>query len=134
MKINSSLLIQAALSGMGFGFPVTLLCMTLIGGYNGVIREFLVWMAASALFGILSALLFRDDIDLPFPAALALHCAGCFIVSVSAAAIIGYADSLVTLITAILPVFVIVYALIYAVCFAIMKHHEKQINNALNKE
>ena len=134
MKLNSSTLIQSALCGMGFGFPVTLLCMTLIGGYNGVIREFLVWMVASALFGILSAVLLRDDSSLPFPAALALHCAGCFTVSVSAAAIIGYGDSLVSLIGAILPVFVIVYVIIYAVCFAIMKHHEKQINAALNQE
>lgn len=133
MKIKSSAIIQSALTGMGFGFPVTLLCMTAIGGYNAVIAEFLVWLVASALFGILSDVLFHSKNDLPLPAAMALHCVGCFLVAVSAAAIIGYSENLLDLICGILPVFVIVYVIIYAVCILIMKHHEKQINEALNK-
>lgn len=133
MKFNSSMLIQSALTGMGIGFPVTLLCMAAIGGFNGVILEFLVWMVASALFGILSGILFYSKNDLSLPAAMALHCGGCFLVAICAAAVNGYSDDLMDLITAIAPVFLVIYAAVYAVCFAIMKHHEKQINKALDK-
>lgn len=134
MKLNASHIIQSVLSGIGIGFPVTLLCMTAIGGWNGVILEFVVWMAASALFGLLSGVLFFSKHDLPLPAAMGLHCLGCFAVAVGAAAIIGYAENILDLIAAIAPVFVIVYAVIYAVCFAFMKYQEKQINAALNQE
>ncbi|MBQ8236925.1 MAG: DUF3021 domain-containing protein [Oscillospiraceae bacterium] len=131
MKINSSALIQSALTGMGIGFPVTLVCMASIGGFNGVIQEFAVWMVASALFGILSGVLFYSKHDLAFPAALGLHLVGCFAVTVIACAIIGYGNDLLELIISILPGFLTIYAVIYGVCFAIMKHHEKQINEAL---
>lgn len=134
MKIHFFHLIQAVLTGMGIGFPVTLVCMGLIGGFNAVLCEFLVWMIASALFGVLTVVFLRDDCPLPFPAALALHCAGCFAVTVCAAAINGYAKGLTDLIAAIAPVFLAVYAIVYAVCFAIMKHHEKQINKALEQK
>lgn len=134
MKINSSTLIQSALTGMGFGFPVTLICMTAIGGFSSIIFEFLVWMIASALFGVITAVLLYSNNELPFPAALALHCFGCFAVTVTACAILGYSRDLLELIVSILPVFVVIYVLVYALCFAIMKHHEKQINEALNKE
>ena len=46
-----------AIIGMGFGFPITLLGMALIGGYNAVVQEFLVWMVASALYGVLSTIM-----------------------------------------------------------------------------
>jgi len=133
MKLNSSVLIQSVLTGMGVGFPVTLLCMTLIGGFNGVILEFLVWMIASALFGILSAVLLYSQNDLPFPAALGLHCVGCFAVTVAACAVIGYGESLPELVLGILPVFVVIYAVVYLICFVIMKHNERKINQALNQ-
>lgn len=132
MKINSSLMIQSVLSGLGIGFPVTLLCMTAIGGWNSVISELVVWMAASALFGILSGILFYSKNDLSLPIAMGLHCLGCFIVAVAAAAVNGYSDNLSELICSIAPVFVVVYVVIYCICIAIMKHEEKQINDALN--
>lgn len=134
MKFNSSALIQSVLTGMGIGFPVTLAAMTAMGGFNGVVREFGVWMIASALFGVLSAILFHCENSLPFPAALGLHLVGCFAVTVAACAILGYGSSLPELIRSILPGFLVIYAVIYAVCFAIMKHNEKKINNALNQQ
>ena len=120
--------------GMGFGFPVTLACMTLIGGYNGVIREFLVWMVASGLFGLISGVAFTRLNELPLPAAMALHCLGCLIVAVTAAWVCGYSDNFLSLLLGVLPVFVVVYVLIYVLCFFSMKHDEKRINAALEKE
>lgn len=134
MKINSSVLIQSVLTGMGIGFPVTLAAMTAIGGFSGVVMEFGVWMVASALFGVLSGMLFYSGNSLSFPAALGLHLLGCFVVTVTACAILGYGSSVMELVIGILPVFVVIYAVVYGVCFAVMKHHEKKINEALNQQ
>lgn len=134
MKINFSHIVQSVLSGLGIGFPVTLICMTVIGGWSGIVCEFAVWMTASALFGLLTGVVFHSRFDLPLPAAMALHCVGCFAVAVGAAAVIGYADDLVGLMGAIAPVFVIVYVVIYALCIGFMKYQEKQINRSLDEK
>lgn len=131
MKTNY---VEYAVVGMGIGFPITLVCMTLVGGFNDVVAEFLVWMIASALYGVLSGVLFYRKNDLSLPAEMALHCLGCLIVTVAAAAICGYVDSVLTILLGVLPVFVVIYALVYAFCIFLMKENEKQINQALNKE
>lgn len=131
MKRNYNSLFDYALTGMGFSFPITLLCMLLIGGFNGVVAEFLTWMVASALFGIISGVLNSEKCELKLPAAMALHCLLCLAVATGAGAVCGYADSFVELLKGILPVFVIVYVLVYAVCILLMKREEKKINEAL---
>lgn len=134
MKINSSVLIQSVLTGMGIGFPVTLVCMIAIGGMNSVIREFLVWMIASAIYGLLTAIMFFRNSDLPFPISLGLHCIECLAVTAGACSLLGYGTSVMELVIGILPVFVVIYAVVYGVCFAVMKHHERKINEALNQQ
>ena len=131
MKRQNHSLIDFALTGMGFGFPITLVCMILIGGFNGVVAEFLTWMAASALFGIITGILNGEKCELKLPAAMALHCVLCLAVTIAAGAICGYADSFLELLKGILPVFVIVYVIVYAVCILLMKREEKKINEAL---
>lgn len=131
MKSNYA---EHALIGMGIGFPITLVCMTLIGGFNAIVAEFLVWMIASALYGILSGIVFIKKKDLSLPAAMGIHCLGCLLITVIAATVCGYADSFLSLLMGILPVFFIVYALVYALCVILMKKNEKQINDALNKK
>lgn len=131
MKKN---LIPYAITGMGIGFPVTLICMMTIGGFNAVVAEFLTWLVASALFGILSGVIFDKNSDLILPAAIALHCLGCLAVAVTAGWICGYADSFLELLMGILPVFLIVYVLIYLFSFLSMKRYEKKINQELNQK
>ena len=60
MKKNHASWISYALTGAGIGFPVTVLCMTLIGGFNQATRELLIWLAASVLFGVTSGLFFEN--------------------------------------------------------------------------
>lgn len=122
------------LNGIGIGIPVTLLCMTLIGGYNQVLKEFMTWTVASALFGLISGLVFQNNDKLNLPLSLAIHCVGCLAVAIGACLFCGYASSLKELVVSILPVFVIVYVLIYAVCAIAMKINEAKINKELNKE
>lgn len=129
---NQNSLFSGALTGLGIGFPVTILCMLLIGGFNAVIAELLTWMVASALFGIVSWTVF-DKLELSMPLATAIHCICCLLIVSSACFICGYTDNFFTLLTAILPVFLIIYIFIYLFVFLSMKKHEKEINETLNK-
>lgn len=130
MKDNSWL--AFVIRGLGIGFPVTLLCMTLIGGYNDVIREFLIWMIASALFGLISGLVFLKS-NFSLPVATAVHGVCCLLVAVAAATIIGYGGNFLQILLAVLPVFAVVYLGIYLAIYLYMKWEEKKINTELNK-
>lgn len=121
-----------AIIGMGFGFPVTLLCMTLFGGFNEVVRELLVWMIASALYGILSGILYSQN-TLSLPVSIGLHCFGCIAITMGAALICGYVSGIGTVLPVLIPA-VILYLLIYGICYLLMKHNEKQINKALEEK
>jgi len=122
---------ESIVAGMGIGFPVTLLCMTLIGGMNEVIAEFMVWLVASALYGLLTGVIFRQENTLNLPASMALHCISCLLITLGAVSLCGYADSFGALLAGVLPVFLIVYTVVYALCMLSMKADEKRINQAL---
>lgn len=134
MKKNVFDLFGACISGIGIGVPITLVCMTVIGGFNGVVREFLIWTVASALFGVLSLLLFLRPNDLSLPAATALHCIGCMVVAAGAATLCGYSDSFLDVLVHVLPVFVVVYGLLYGSTYRAMKAEAKRINEELEKK
>ena len=122
-----------AIIGMGFGFPITLLCMTLIGGYNAVVGEFLVWMAASALYGILSTVMDSEKKELPLPVSIGLHALGCIVITIGAALLCGYIKSVADVLPILIPTFII-YVAVCFICFLLMKQNEKTINKALEKE
>ena len=121
-----------AIIGMGFGFPITLLCMISIGGYNTVMNEFLVWMAASALYGILSTLMDEKKFDMPMPVSVGLHFFGCVVITMGAALLCGYVRSVADVLPILIPA-IIIYLVIYFICFLLMKQKEKQINKALEE-
>jgi hypothetical protein len=133
MKKNNESLISFALSGTGIGFPITALCMLLIGGYNGATREILIWMAASALFGVVSGLFFRKQ-DVNLLMATGLHFVCCLGIASTAGWLCGYAESFLSLVGSILPVFVLVYAVVYLSIFFSMKREAERINKALEAE
>jgi uncharacterized membrane protein YfcA len=133
MKKNNDSWISFALNGTGIGFPVTALCMLLIGGYNPVIHEILVWMIASALFGLASGLFFQKQ-NLNLLTATALHFVCCLGIASGAGWLCGYAESFLALLGGMLPVFVLVYAVVYLSIFCIMKREAERINKALDAE
>lgn len=130
MKKN---IVWNAITGMGFGFPVTLLCMTLFGGFNGVIRELLIWMVASALYGLVSGGLFHCKNSLSLPVTVAIHGVCIIAITMGAAALCGYVKSAADVLPVLVPA-VVIYAVIYVVCFLLMKQNEKQVNEALQKK
>lgn len=123
--------LKNAIVGMGIGFPVTLVCMTLFGGWNDAIAELLVWLCASALYGILSGVIFSGKLEWPLPGLLGLHCLGCAAVTLGAATVCGYPGGIEGAVAVLVP-FAVIYVLIYAGCLCVMKHNEKKINEALN--
>ena len=119
-----------AFVGMGFGFPVTLLCMTLFGGYNAVVKEFFVWMIASALYGILATVMDSSKNEMPMPLSFGIHFFGCVAITLGAALLNGYVTSLNDLIPILVPTLVI-YVAICGICFWLMKKNEKEVNKEL---
>ena len=122
-----------AIIGMGFGFPITLLCMILIGGYNPVMKEFLVWMAASALYGVLSTIMNETKFDMPLPVSIGLHFFGCVVITMGAALLCGYVSSIADVLPILIPA-VIIYAVVCLICFLLMKQNEKAVNKALEEK
>lgn len=122
-----------AIIGMGFGFPITLLCMILIGGYDPVMKEFLVWMAASALYGVLSTIMDDKKFDMPMPVSIGLHFFGCVAITMGAALLCGYVSSIADVLPILIPA-VIIYAVVCLICFLLMKQNEKAVNKALEEK
>ena len=125
--------VLSAIIGMGFGFPITLLCMALIGGYNAVVQEFLVWMVASALYGVLSTIMNETKFDLPLPVSIGLHFFGCVVITMGAALLCGYVSSIADVLPVLIPA-VIIYAVVCLICFLLMKQNEKAVNKALEEK
>lgn len=133
MKQNKIPWMQYVLSGTGIGFPVTAVCMLLIGGFNQATKELLVWAAASALFGLASGLCFQK-LNLKLLTASVLHFVFCLVIGSMAGWLCGYADSFLELLAGMVPVFVLVYAIVYLCIYFGMKREAEQINKALGKE
>ena len=122
-----------AIIGMGFGFPITLLCMSLIGGYNEVVQEFFVWMVASALYGLLSTVMDSKKFDMPLPVSIGVHFFGCVAITLGAALLCGYIRSIADVLPILIPS-IIIYVVVCFVCFLLMKQNEKQINKELEEK
>lgn len=131
MKIRNFVL--ACITGIGIGIPITLICMISIGGFNDVVKEFLVWTVASSLFGALSVLTFKNE-KLNLIVSTILHCVGCLGITVGACAIIGYSNNFFEILLAIAPIFVVVYGVLYAVSVISMKINAKKANEALENK
>lgn len=122
--------VLGAITGMGFGFPITLLCMGLIGGYNEVVREFLIWMAASALYGLLSVIMDSAKLDMPMPVSIGLHFLGITVITAGAALLSGYVSGIADILPVLIPT-IVIYVAVCGICFWLMKKDEKEINQAL---
>ena len=126
-------LLLASLTGIGIGIPITIICATVIGGFNPVIFEFMVWTVASAIFGVLTVFTFGNEKISPL-IAKTLHCAGCLAVTLGACAIIGYGDNFFEIVLAVVPVFIVIYAVIIVAGMISMKINAKKANEALEKK
>ena len=113
--------------GLAIGFLVTTVCLLLNEGANETMRQVAVWMVASMLYGAVS-LVFEA---IPLPAATALHLALCSLVTIAASYILGYADSLLSLLVYVFPTFLAIYAVIYLSIFASIWISARRMNRKL---
>lgn len=125
--------IIGAITGMGIGFPITLLCMTLLGGYNGLVQEFMIWMAASALYGLLTMVMGSKKLDMPLPVSIGCHFIGIAAITLGAALLCGYVSSFTDVLLVLIPM-VVIYIVVCFVMYLLMKRDEKQINQALQAQ
>lgn len=130
-------IIEHLIVGLGIGFVVTTACLWAfrLNEASGaeVMRQFTTWLAASALYGLISLIY---DSDIPFPLSLALHFAGCTIITFISSYISGIMNfmSWYEWFIYVLPVFIILYIIIGIIVTVITKCQEKQINNKMKQK
>lgn len=93
----------------------------------------LIWMVASALYGILSGALFDKENDLPQIVVIAIHFAGCVAITMGAALLNGYVSGIADVLPILIPA-VVIYAVICGICTLLNKQTEKRINKALQNK
>jgi len=120
------------LGSIGIGAIITTIVTCICGGFDESVRRIIVWLIASALFGIASLLIFGKD-RLSLPVATALHAAICFAITIASVALCRYDGGLGGNILIIAIVFVVVYVVIYIIMYAISKSEERKINQKLSK-
>lgn len=129
MKIKNTLM--ACITGIGVGMPISILCISTLGGFDETVKEVLVWLVASALFGVLSLIFNSGKLNLIL--STAIHCVGCLAVTCGACTINGYSNNFFEILVSVLPVFAIVYIIIYSAAMISAKAEAKKINKSLSK-
>ena len=129
MKIKNTLI--ACITGIGVGMPISILCISLLGGWDDTVKEIFVWLTASAVFGVLSLIFNIEKLNLI--TSTILHCFGCLAVTCGACTINGYSDNFFEIFISVLPVFAVVYIVIYTLAMVSAKMQAKKINASLNK-
>lgn len=123
-------------TGLAIGWPVTTACLWIYKAYEAagpvVIRQFTVWLAASAMYGLISLIY---DSDLPRPATVVLHFLGCLTVTFAASAASGmfaFFDPWPDWFIYVLPTFVVVYIIIGVVSCIVERCSVRKINEKIN--
>lgn len=133
-------MLKKIISHIGLGLAIGFICTTaslwIFGAYNGsgmsVMRQFTVWLAASALYGIISLIY---DTELALPKAVIIHFFSCLAVTLAAAVAAGLLNfmSFPTLLAYVIPSFIIIYLIIGASVAAVEHINEKQINEKISQ-
>ena len=123
------------LASIGIGSICTVICYSLINGeINETAKCFIIWIIASALFGAVSIIIFKNE-RLALPAAFAIHCVVCFIITISAAFLCKFDVNGRTILTIYLPMFIIIYGIIFCVTYFVNKAEADKANQTLkNRE
>ena len=123
-------------AGLAIGFIVTTACLWFFGAYEAsglvVMRMYTVWLAASALYGVVSLIY---DSELPQPLAVTVHFLGCVAVTFAASAGAGLFEIFSPWpywFIYVLPTFVAVYLVVGGVNALVERRMAKKINDKIN--
>lgn len=125
-------ILSFSVTGIGIGCVITTLSMALLGAEGCSIKELAVWIAASAIMGAVTLIMFSNR--LKFSAAAAIHCTVCFAAVTAAVFICGYTDNFLTFIKTAVPMFILIYAAIFLAIYLCAKANEKAVNKALREK
>ncbi len=115
--------------GLSIGAVVSTLLLILLQGMDGTLLQVLVWLCASAAYGLIS-LIFETE-RLNFLTATIIHFVLCASVTIGAGAFLRYSESFWGLAKGILPTFLIVYAIIYTCSYFGTRANARKINEKL---
>lgn len=115
--------------GLGIGSVVSTGCIALMDGMDSTLVQVFGWLAASALFGLVSLVYEIERIALP--AQIGVHLLLCFGITLTTAWLLGYMESLWALAVGILPSFFVIYVVITAVALGSSAYTARKINEKL---
>ncbi len=126
------------LVGLGIGFVVTTVCLWIFGLNEAtgaeVMREFTVWLVASALYGLIS-LIYDSKISLPLSCVIHfIVCASVTFVASCISGIMGYFTAWYEWFFYVLPVFVVIYLIIGTGMVIVERCQTKKINERISKK
>lgn len=123
-------IIDYIIFGIGIGTPISLICIYSFGADTKNMFQLVIWVCASALFGLMSLFLSKTEINLIV--ATAIHFVACFAVTAVATILCGYFSSVTDFLIFCAPVFVSIYLVIYVIFTLKARYEAKKINEALN--
>jgi len=118
------------LGSIGVGAVITTAVTCIFGGFDETVRRYIIWIAASVLFGLASWLVFGKD-KFSLPVATVLHAVICFIIVVGATYLCRFDGGFGANILSIAIVFIVVYVAIYLVTYIASKNEAMRINKKL---
>ena len=122
-------------TGLAIGFVATTACLWFFGAYEAsgfvVMRMYTVWLAASALYGVVSLIY---DSELPQPLAITVHFLSCAAVTFAASAGAGLFEMFSPWpywFIYVLPTFVVIYIIIGVATTIADRVQAKKINEKI---
>lgn len=129
-------ILEHIIVGLGIGFVITTACLWIFRLYEAsgaeVMRQFTTWLAASALYGLISLIY---DSDIHFPLSLAIHFTACASVTFIASYVSGILNYMqwYQWFIYVLPIFVIIYIIIGVAMTVTTQCQAKKINTKIEK-
>lgn len=121
-----------AIVGIGIGSIVSTIILTLVFGMTELIQNLIVWLIASAIFGLIS--LVYESERLTFLTATCIHAPVVFIIALVSGWILGYGEgSIVLLLERMMPRIVLTYIIVHFVLFLIRRTAVQDVNSRLKK-
>lgn len=118
-------------TGIGIGAVVCTVTMAAMGGMDATLKQVLVWVAASALFVVISQIMCMDFGNLLIRTVI--HFCLCFTLAATVGTFLHYSSDWISSARVMLPAFIIIYVIIYVAIFLVRLAETKELNKKLKE-
>ena len=118
-------------TGIGIGAVVCTVSLAVMGGMDGTLKQILAWLAASALFTVISHIMCMDFGNLLIRTVI--HFCLCFALAVTVGTFLNYSASWISSARVMLPAFLVIYVIIYVGTFLVRLAETKELNKKLGR-